>query len=350
MDEMGAELVRLPTSTNYIYEQIQMFLRKKSIKSERTSISYEKGIRDFFKIVRPGTTLETLTREDIQLTLDDYDRYILESLDTEKFANSTINQKVQAVRSLMNYLHAKKLDGKSIVEDISYTSQIEILPENGDGWDVLTIDEVLKMAELARTTESHKKDIKYYFILFALDTCLRKSAILRLKWSDFEVKDTYVLVKAIDKGNKEFRPKISKEFYEQILTLKKFGNDKPFQISLDAINDTMKRLRSQMDFGERRIVFHSIRKAGITFHYRVTSDPLSTMKAANHSDFNTTVKYLDDNEYGAIGAVSSSNTLDMELFKSVPHEVLVKIIDEKMKKDFKIILNMALNEEIKKNL
>ncbi|MBD1379126.1 tyrosine-type recombinase/integrase [Metabacillus arenae] len=339
---LANNVVRL-NNNNYIYEHIQMFLRKKGLKSDKTSTSYSKGIKDFFSVIKPNKSIEHLTIEDMELDLDDFDKFILESVDSEKYSNKTINAKVMAVKSLLNYLHAKKIDGKNIVSDISYFSAIEKLPENNDGWGILTIEEVLEMARIARVTEYRSQEIKYYFILFALDTCLRKSAILKLNWSDFEEKDTYVLVKAVDKGNKEFRPKISKEFYNKLLSLKN-GNEKVFQLTGKSINAMMFRLREKMNFPkERRIVFHSIRKAGITFHYRVTSDPLSTMKAANHKDFNTTVRYLDNNDYGAIGAVSSSNELDLELYKNVPHEVLLDVIG-KMKKDYLIILNMELNK------
>jgi integrase len=333
---MNQVVTRLNTEINEVYEQIQMFLRKKGLKSDKTATSYEKDIKDFFKVVR-DKDINELNKDDIQVTLDDFDRFILEMVDTEKYENATINRKVNAVRSLLKYLAAKKL-----VDDISYFSEIERLPENIKGYGILTVDEVKMLAKLA-LQEREKKMIKHCLIRFALDTRIRKSALLNLKWSDIEPIENGAIIKGIDKGNKFFKRRISQSLYNDLLSIKT-DNEKVFPIDRKTVDRMMKRLLKKMNIPEERhIVFHSIRKAGISFHYDYTKDPLSTMKAAGHSNFQTTLRYINDNDVEIMGVISMEDSMDNDLFRKVDHEVLIQAI-EKLSFDHKIILNMKIKE------
>lgn len=331
---------------NNVYDQIQKFLDLKGLKSDNTKRSYLTHIRNFFSIVRPEIPdLRFLKEEDVQITLDDFEDFIITLKEEGDYKNNTINTKVRAVKSLLKYLYSKK-----IVKDIGYiqAGQIENLPEIVDSYGVLTVDEVFQLAELA-LQERELGEIKYYLILFALDTCLRQKAILRLKWSNFEVRDNYVIVHAIDKGNKKYNSKISKEFYNELLSIKKYGKSEVFPISSDSINDMMKRLRIKMNIpNERNIVFHSIRKAGVTFQYRITGDILQAKKAANHSNIQTTMRYIGENDYGIVGAVSSANKLDEKLYTKVTHDQLVEAI-KNCPKDIQLMINIKLKEIINNN-
>jgi integrase len=180
-----------------------------------------------------------------------------------------------------------------------------------------------------------------------LDSCIRKNALLNLKWSDFSERDEGVMIKVTDKGNKEMRQLISHDFYKELLTIKSDG-DKVFDISSDSLNDTFKRLKSKMGISiDRNIVFHSIRKTGVTFRYRITGDILEAKRAANHSSVSTTQIYLENEDYGLIGAVSSKGNLDMELYKKVDQETLLQAISM-CKKDLQLILNMKIQEVMRK--
>lgn len=341
---MSAEKVVM-LHQNQVYDQIQKFLNIKGLKSENTKINYTKHIKDFFNIIRPDVKdIRFLKEEDVQITLDDFEDFILTLKDEGNYKNNTINTKVRAVKSLIKYLFSK-----NIIKDIGFiqAGQVENLPEIVDSYGVLTVDEVLKMADLAYE-ERELGEIKYYLILFALDTCLRQRAILRLKWSDFEIREDCVVVHAVDKGNKKFNSKISKEFYNELLKLKKYNKPEVFPISSDSINDMMKRLRNKMNIAdERNIVFHSIRKAGVTFQYRITGDILQAKKAANHSNIHTTTRYIGETDYGVIGAVSAGNRMDENLYKNVSYEELLKAI-ENCPKDVQLIINIKLKEIVDK--
>lgn len=341
---MGAEkIVRLETGK--VYKQIEMFLKRKSYKSENTSKSYETDIKKFFKTIK-DKELHFLNEEDVQITLDDVENYIEYLHDQTELSNKTINRGVSSVKQLLKYLNSKDL-----VNNVTFLDNIDRLPEEDNRHGILTVSEVLEMANLARTKERNKKEIKYYFILFALDTAIRKSAILGIKFSDFEVRETGdVVLKVTDKGNKHFRKTISMDFWNQLQTLKKTNNpnERVFDISKDAIDESFIRLRKLMNFpDERGIVFHSIRKASISFAYRLTNDILEAKRTAGHSNVNTTLLYIEEQDYNAaIGAVSSSQNLDMELFEKVSHEELLEAIRE-LKSDARLLLNLKLQEKIK---
>lgn len=328
---------------NKVYSEITKFLAEKyddNSKSENTIREYERDIRTFFTVLR-GKDIEYLTVEDIHITkeeLRDYKNYLYREL---KNGDSTVNRKLSTIKSLYAYFDEYELIKTNNTKNIKSKT---INNKNHHGH--LSIEEVWKMAELIKVQPRVKKrEVKYYLILFAVDTCLRKNAILNLKWSDFEAKDdNCVVVRAIDKGNKEFRPLISKDFYNQLLSIKEDNSEYVFNITTNGIQNMMDKLNEWMGFpSERNIVFHSFRKAGVTFQYRVTGDILQAKKAANHSSITTTELYVEEEKYGLLGAVSSTGSIDEDLYKKVELCDLISAID-KLPKSQRMLLNIKLNE------
>jgi integrase len=341
---MGAEkIVRL--ETGIVYKQIELFLKKKSYKSENTSNSYLRDIQKFFRTVR-DKELQFLTVEDVNINLDIMEEYIATLVDQGTLNNKSINRNIVSVKELMRYLKQKKL-----VNDIEYINHLDRLPEVENKIGILTVSEALQLAELA-TEERNLGTIKHYLILFALDTGIRRSAILDLRWSDFEEveNDGHVIIRGVDKGNKSFKKSISTSFYNQLKANLKTSddtNEKVFKISKDAIDSMLNRLTEKMSIDpSRRISFHSLRKCAVTFAYRLTNDILEAKRVAGHSNINNTLLYVEEMEFGAIGAVSSSQSLDMKLFEKVDHETLLAAIRE-LKSDTKLLLNLKLQEKIK---
>jgi integrase len=327
---------------NKLYNDIEIFLNEMGVESEHTRKAYETDIRQFFRLIK-YKELEHLTLEDVQLRKNDIEKFKQILLDSGEFARSTINRKLSAIRSLLEDLKANEWDINT-----NFFKKVKWLKTQDNKYGILDIHEVWEMANLAREKEREYKEIKYYFILFALDTCLRKNAILNLKWTDFKGVEDGVIVNAVDKGNKEFRQKISKEFYNELLSIKKEGEERVFPISVDSVNNMVSRLRKLMNIPEERnITFHSIRKAGVTFQYRITGDITQAMRAAGHANPIVTMRYLDMRDYGVTGAVSFGNKIDEELYKKVSHEELLKAI-ENCPKDMQLILNIKLKEIIDK--
>lgn len=323
-----------------VYDQIKKYLTKQSYNSKGTEVAYEGDIRVFFKTVK-NKDIEYLTQDDIQITLDDFEDFIQYFYQNKLYENKTINRKVSAVKGLLKYLAAKKL-----VNDVSYFELVNSLPEKKNSYGIFQLSEVFDLAELA-LTEKYKAKEKRLLILFALDTCIRQSAILSLKWSAFREVEDRVLVEGVDKGNQEFRQSIAKEFYRELLTIKSDSELVFNGVTKDMIFNLIKRYKKQFNIpDERKLVFHSIRKAGGTFRYRVTGDIFEAKKALNHKSIVTTQIYIEDEDYGALGAVSSKGKLNEELYKEVDHETLVKAI-ESLSTNQKFMLNMKINELIR---
>lgn len=345
---------------NKVYNEIEKFLNEKRERSNSNGTvgEYERDIRTFFKFIR-NKDIEHLTIDDVQIPNDDlreYKNYLINELDN---GLNTVSRKFSTLRSLYEYFYNYDLvDDKSIksVNKIKITNNKDMVDHHG----ILTVNEVLQMAELVLNQEiksNNKNNVeylrkaKYFLLLFSLDTCLRKQAILNLTWKDFDVRDDSdeVTVMAIDKGGKQYRPKISKDFYNELLELK-IDDGKVFKMSSVTIQNMMKWLIEEMEINkDRKIVFHSIRKCGVTYCWKSTGNIMQAKKAANHSNLNTTQIYLPDEDYGAMGAISSIGKLeDDELYKKVSHEDLLKGI-ESLIKDQKLLLNIKLNEIISNN-
>jgi integrase len=325
---------------NKLYEDIMIFLNEMGIESEHTRKAYETDIRQFFKLIK-GKELEYLTLEDIQLKKRDVELF-KQILLENGLARSTINRKISAVRSLLENLKANEWDVKT-----AFFKNIKWLKVINNRRGVLEVHEVKELARLALETERENKEIKYYLILFALDTGMRKSALLNLKWSDFEVNGDEVVINYYDKGKKEFNKEIAKWFYDELLSIKQENEERVFPISKDSVDDMMKRLIKIMGIPkERKITFHSIRACAITHVYRIKNgDIIAAKEFAGHSNMQTTDRYVKRSKLGAIGAVSSIGNLDDDLYKKVTNDELVKAI-ENCPKDVQLMINIQLKEII----
>lgn len=361
---MTEKVIKFENENMKIYDHVQNWIKELNRNNRdyeeyyegevsKTQQAYESDIRLFLRTIRnkeKGSELEYLTLDELQFTFEDLEEFKEKILDLRNldgkyaYTNKSFNRKLSAIKNFTRYLAKKKL-----IKDISFLELVTSEKEKDSHYGVLSVNEVFDMANWVINHERELIDIKYYLILFSLDTCVRKSAVLRLKWSDFVEDEDVVLVKGIDKGNNEFRQKISKEFYKDLLTIKNESSNRVFNITPLAIQKTMNRYREYFKISpERKITWHSIRKTGVTFRYRVTGDILEAQRAARHKNINTTMIYLEPEDYGALGAVSSAGKLDNELYKKVDRDVLIEALS-KCKKDVQLLVNLKLHEIIKNN-
>jgi integrase len=319
------------------YDQIQRFLAKRERRSKGTRVAYERDIRKFFKVCF-NKDIEYLTKDDFNLNadiLEDYQTHLLQTL-----SSKTVNRNISSLKELIKYLRGKN----HIETNIDYLNLIKSEPEKDNRYGVLSVDEVLEMTDrIMKMKRARDKEIKKYLFLFSLDTCARLGECLSVEWDDFRERENDVIINITAKGNKEFRPVISKEFYNELLSIK--GDSKRvFPVSKNAVSDLMIKLRKEMNISKKRnCTFHSIRKAGVSFNYRITNDILQAKKAANHSNINTTLIYLQEEDYGATGVVSRNKDVKEDLFETVSHEELINAIKE-LPKNQQLLLNIKINE------
>src|SRR5690606_34903890 len=141
----------------------------------------------------------------------------------------------------------------------------------------------------------------------------------------------------IGKGQKKNTTSISTKLYEQICELKELNKNSNwkdseivFQISENAVNDMMKRLREILNIDpSRRIKFHSLRGVAIDFALTDTGDVRKAAVHANHSGIDTMYKhYLNKTK-----DYTQTPGIKME------EEVDLSFLDEMTNEDFKKFFN-----------
>jgi site-specific recombinase XerD len=300
--------------------------------AEGTKKAYESDIRLFYRSIRKKpqrSELEQLHMSDLQISHQDFKDFkdLLFNLKKpdgkNKYVNKTVNRKISSLKSFVKFLGEK-----GIIENISFLEYVKSEKERKNSYAAFETDEVLLLSKYAKE-EREKSEIKSTLILFALDSCLRKSELINIKWSDIcEIEGRYIL-KGIGKGTKEFEKVISKSMYEKLLNIKN-ESEYVFDIKIDAVDKMFQRLVKKLDVNDHRkgnLVFHSIRKAGATHIYKVTKDLNQARIALCHSSIATTQLYLGLSEYGSIGAVSQTEELDMDLYNKVDIGLLRKALD-----------------------
>lgn len=324
-----------------VYKQIERFLKIIARESEHTAVNYEGDIRRFFMKVR-DKKIEQINKDDLKFSYDEMEDYYTYLIDELGLAASTANRYFTSVRQVLIYLSRK-----GYIDNISFLN-IDMTSDNAKSHGILTFDEVEEMTEFAlRQGKEETGLIKYYLIKFSVDTCARVSECLNLKWSNFIIEEDLVRINTIGKGNKEFKPTISKNFYNELLKIKT-NSVYVFNIHRNTINNMMRDLRHDMKIPEsRNIVFHSFRKTGVDRVYKETRDLVQAMKAANHSSTKVTELYIDtDEDYGIMGYYSSKDGVDEKLFSKVSHNDLVNAI-ESLDKGQQMHINLRLQKLLK---
>lgn len=304
MDAMLAEKVVKLNNTK-IFDEIQKFLDRKYLisESDNTRGEYERDIRHFFKYLTNGKKeIEHLTVEDIQLGQDDIEDYQLYLVKLNKYANSTINRKIVPVRELY-----RRFERKQLVTNLSMFEDIKSLKVTDNSYGIFSVEEVYDILDYIKNRpRARKKLLQYHLIRFAVETRARLEECLSLKWNHFEVRsDDRVIIHIVAKGNKDFKPSIAKWFYEELLELKEEGKENVFDISKTAVQDMMNHINDHFNFPkERNLTYHSFRKTGASFLFKLTKDIEYVRKALNHSNFATSQKYIQGVDYGIQGMFS----------------------------------------------
>ncbi|WP_310877012.1 tyrosine-type recombinase/integrase [Priestia megaterium] len=330
---MMASVYKLENEVTEVYEHIQNFISQ--LESEETKKSYKSSIGHFFKVIK-GKKVSELTFNDIQLKIKNVDDYVSYLLDYEEKTAATVNKKMSAIKSLVNYLYPRDIVDSNTDKAVRSFKRRK---EETEGYDSLTHNEVLRMIELAKTKEQGK--LKELLIKLALDTCLRKSELLSLKWSDFiDIEgEKDIRFSGYGKGKKQFKKAIGRKLYNELLELNTGESELVFNITKNHFHESMKELIKELNISSnRKIVFHSIRKAGAKIHYINSGKDIRYVQSIlGHSDPKTTAIYLEVDDYGALGAISSNGEIDLNIINEASHEDLLKAI-ESMDSSFKVLL------------
>lgn len=321
---------------------IRGFLKERYKRSPNTAIGYEGDISKFLNDVF-GQTIDTIKSEELDLLdFESLSEYINSMLG--EVANSTINRHISSIKSMLKHLKATN----AIKSEISYLELISQLPASSQSYDYMPREVVEQYMEATRF-EMHKAEEKRLLIKLAADTALRQAELLSLEWSQFKIdREGRYTITGRGKGNKKFVEIISRELYEEVLTLKEVNKDKVFSLNRKNVQDMMNRLTRILQYEDRNYVFHSFKKAAVTFTYDRTGDINQARKKGKHTNLETVTRYLEDKDTGLMGMFSMSDEVDENLYKEVSHEILLKGLS-KVSRNILLILNAEIKEIIDNN-
>lgn len=294
-----------------VYDYVETFLDTR--KSENTKKSYRKTISDFFMFM-VGKPISLLIEDDLKYKYKDILKY--QKHLQKKYSNKSVNQKMNAIRSLFNYLAKNEFDVKTIVFEVEGLSEHD---SKTIGF-FKSYDEAMLM--VGRAKELFHGEMKSTLLDLAVHTSIRLSALLKLRPIDFkQIDDTKWEVKAIDKRNKPVKKAIRVELYERVQALM-FGKkryDKIFNIGARQITNDIQKLCEMMNIDpERNISFHSFRKVAAMYEITENGDIVAAARALNHSGIQTCYKYYTDHtrDYDSEASITMGQEEDMSCIEN----------------------------------
>lgn len=306
-----------PENEKNVYKAIRTFIDSKD--SQNTRDSYERHIRHFFKTMR-GKNIEDLVEEDLIFNKLQIDTYHLEL--KKNYKGKTVNATMACLRSLYQKLESYEFNVKASWFDVDRCDE-----HDTKSWDTLSHDEVVEIINLVSKTRKGKE--KALLIRIAYSTAFRLNEILSLKWSDIVERDGVWCLRVLGKGNKWDIKKISPGLYNALMEHKKKSKGEYiFSLQKKTVNKMMAFIRENMDFGDRKIVFHSFRKASVDEVNLITQGNLKVLQRhANHANISTTLNtYTKQAELEDLVIVDVDYEPPVEKFDELTHEELLALV------------------------
>lgn len=301
---------------------IMTFLNRKAQNSPITKDRYHRAIRDFFLTMR-NKEISQLVEDDLIFTKEQIEQY--QVMLKNQYRGSTVNGVMTAMRECYKRLY----DAKFPV-DVSWFDVERYDQHDTESFDTLTHDEVYQIMELISKTR--KGSEKALLIRLAYATAWRKTALLELTWDDIFEHEGFHYIMTVGKYNKKSQKKLSNSLYQSLMDFKKdsLDTDKIFQLTDKTVSRMMKYIRDNMDFGKRRIVFHSIKKASVDEVNKITGGDIKAMQShADHSDAKTTLNiYTKNKDLDDLTIVDLNLKLPTERFEDLSKEELVNLMME----------------------
>lgn len=307
---------------NNPYETIYTFLIRKGQDSENTKKTYERHIRDFFRTMR-NKELEQLTEDDLIFTPQQIELY--QARLKEKYKGTTVNNTMSALKECYVRLERNGFNVKASWFDVERYKEYD-----KESYDTLTHEEVCKIIDLVSKTR--KGEEKALLVRMAYATAFRRQSLLDMKWNQIVNINGIWYAKVLGKGNKWSHKKLTDDLYNTLMEFKKKNNasddDKIFKLTKRTVDRMMNYIRENMDFGDRRIVFHSFKKASLNEVNQLTGGDLKAIQAqGDHENVTTALDdYIQKKKLDDLVAVDIGNELPVEKFDELSKEELLKLI------------------------
>lgn len=301
------------------YSSILTFLNRKGQDSKNTKDTYQRHIQDFFKTMR-NKELSELLEEDLVFTKTQTKTYQVAL--KEQYKGSTVNNVISALKECYNQLED---DGFSV--NASWFNLDRYDEHDSESWDAFTHEEVIQIINLVSGTRAGRQ--KSLLVRLAYATAFRKKSLLDLKFSDIVEVNGVWYIKTLGKGNKWSHKKLSDDLYNELMEFKEeVGRDKIFTLTIKTVNKMMDYIRTNMDFGSRRIVFHSFKKASIEEVAVVSGNDLKAMQAhGDHSHPSTVINnYMAKKKLEDLVEIDINNNIPVEEFEKLTRDDLLELV------------------------
>lgn len=338
---------------NYIGEHIEAFLNEYKSNSIHSYKSYKSSLNKLFKDILNKSDFKFITVSDIEgmsvHVLKEYFNILHEEVNTDdepKHKNSTINKHISVIKKFIEYLTAWDI----ISYNVNKLSLLKFFPDTREEIEMIPFELAMKYSVYFRNEDQGLE--KQLIIKLAVETALRATELLELKWSNFTVVEDGVIMKSHGnnkgKGNKEWIDKINKELYEELLQLRDLGNDhKLFTLTYKQLTGMMERGNELLNETGVKYSFHSFKKLAVTMCYLNNNNCIDTaMKKARHSNVNTTMRYLRLTNLNVTGIISSKLNTEDDIYKTVSHEELLEALSE-MRPEMLLLLNNKIKNKKK---
>lgn len=321
MAKMG-NVVQLNSKSEdkHVYGTIHTYLTRKGQTSVKTKETYERHIRDFFRTMR-NKDLEDLVEEDLIFTKKQALSYQIALKELHK--GSTVNGAITAVKECY-----KRLEDDGFDVNVSWFNLERYDEHDKESWDTLSHEEVIEIINLVTPTRKGKE--KALLIRLAYATAFRKDSLLNIKFSDFPLIDGVRFAKVLGKGNKWSHKKISDDLYRLLMAHKESVDDreKVFELTPKTITRMMTFIKENMDFGNRKIVFHSIKKASVNEVNLLTGGDLKAVQQhGDHSNASTTFNdYMEKKKLEDLITVDINTHLPIDRLDDLTHDELLTLV------------------------
>lgn len=313
---------------DYITKDLEVFLENCKSNSLATYKNYKGDLKQFFKMMYDKEP-QFVTVDDLINTNGNHMVEYRNELRNMYSSTSTVNRKINCMRSFFKYMETDYPEIRSSI--FNKTKNLKQLDEKGYG--VLTYEEVMSMIELSKTYVEGKELSLLIELAFA--TGIRLSALLDLKWSNFNEKYEHGkkinVIEVIDKSEVH-KKAISDTLMEKVNSMKMFDSleEKLFKTLYDKkVGKYIARLCKELNIDEKRnIKFHSLKKASINHVYDITGDIMMAQKQGNHKSPSTTIKsYMaHKEELSAMPSYTITDGIDISELEELSKEELIKLI------------------------
>ena len=324
-----------------VVDCMELFFNEKKDKSQNTFEAYYYSIqnmsREIFKV-----DVQYLKKEQIQsLTWNVLNQYKAKL--KEECSNTTVNNRMSAIKSLIRYLTARNV----ITYNIAELDLVSLLNDDSESIEQIPLDVLLDYVSYFENFEKRKGNEKKWLCLLSLEVGNRIQDLLNVRKSQFiKDGDDYILKskgKNRGKGNKEYIKRVGVVLYEELMKLNP-ESDKVFSVSYNAMLDAFNRANEHFGNTEIRYTPHSIRHLVARLTYLENNgDILAVKEMLNHDSIETTMRYLKIERVSRIGAYSRMLSTKTDKFKEANLDELIDVISD-LPMDVQYLINKKLED------